>query len=145
MHRTVTDSGSRCAVELHGLHPVAYLKGQPCGTVELDVLGNFADDSGEFARWHMRAVAFVDIPKLHENLRPCFRIGPAVQCRKLPGFDFCDMIAWPHRPSVITEYKGQIAGSGQGLKQNADADIRSWGLVDRTHLRYSIFQRFKDY
>ena len=93
----------------------------------------------------MRSILF-DIPNLNEDLAPGFRIGAAIERLELSGLDFGDVIARLHRTAIIIKDQRRILGTGENGHELAEGDVflLHFAVVDRVHLRYSIFQRFKD-
>jgi len=101
------------------------------------MFGHFANDRRELAGGHMGAIILVNIPELHENLRPGFRVGAAVERGELAGFDLGHMIATLHRPTVVVEHQWQILRCRQRFEKQTKVDIGAlnFRVVDRIHLR----------
>lgn len=88
----------------------------------------------------MGPATLVDIPELHENLCPGFRVGTAIERRKLPSLDLGDVIARPDGTAIITEHQRGIRRHRKHIEEMAETDVGRNSLVDRVHVGYPSIQ-----
>ncbi|MNL11277.1 hypothetical protein D3C87_1321080 [compost metagenome] len=104
------------------------------------MVGNVADDPSELAGRHVCAAILVDIPELHEDLCPGFRVGTAIERRKLPSLHLGDVVARPDGIAVIGEHQGHVWRHRQDPEKVSESDVVRNCLVDRVHVRNSSIQ-----
>lgn len=88
----------------------------------------------------MGPATLVDIPELHENLCPGFRVGTAIERRKLPSLHLGDVVAGPDEVAVIGELQRGIGRHRKHIEEMAETDVGRNSLVDRVHVGYPSIQ-----